>query len=375
MTDDTFERAREAFLIGEYAVAQELLTTFQHSTNAEAMNILGEISYCGLAGVQDTELALRFYKISAALGNVASMLRLANHFNDDLRTLNDARRWFSEAAATGSKFAKRSLGVRYLLPNDDNQKAAVLRAAAIAGNEDAMFEYGLLIEGGRARPDYLRSTNIFTDHIAKKRARLEESRKWYLEAAAAGCHEVINFFINGLTPVRQVREFDSIASDRIWFTEKHRQDDTSPGDGSAVGSYLLAKPAEGKLTPSEETELAGLLKSERRQALYFAIMGFSYNHGYRVYRDRTVDRLKAFPYLEASARYGNHYAMGALGGLYLNAQLPVFNPTKALAWTMLAKRYNSDYSPPIDGPRLSELERSMSQDELEEIYASPNSFI
>jgi TPR repeat protein len=137
---------------------------------------LGSMHESGEVVLQDFKQAMKWYRMAAEGGHVASLNRLGNMYADGRGVTPDkseAERWFVRAAEIGGPDEQLSLGRMYAngtaIRQSDADAIRWIKSAANMGDANAMAELGKMHETGKA----VRQSNI-------------DAHIWYGLAAAAG---------------------------------------------------------------------------------------------------------------------------------------------------------------------------------------------
>lgn len=313
MNDDQISRlsrCRAAFAARDYDIVIDELQDFSLANNVHALELLSE-AMLRSKRMRDYERILRIQILAANLGSRLACLRAAGDYYLSREGVSKAQEYYLKAAKLGSNLAHRCLGDGYLNTGDTHSRVQRFRSAAEHGNPKAMFEYARLIELGVVEPNYVRyPSNPIKGWFEKDRARRKDAQDWYVEAALAGCREVVGHMMGTpmLIPGKEVMR--DIKSSQHLVEDSAKSDDVL---GLSVKGYALL------------------------YARDFAGMGYSE----ATLRD-------AFALLLRAAKKGNYYAMGDIGNLYYLGRGVDRNFERALAWSLYAMQCDNKYAPPIE---------------------------
>lgn len=303
-------RGRAAFVERKYDIVIDELHDFSLADNAHALELLSE-AMLRSKGKRDRERILRIQIMAANLGSRLACLRVAGEYSLSQEGVRKAEEYFLKAAQLGSNLAYRCLGEETYTTGDTYSQAQRFKSAAEHGNAKAMFEYGRMIELGIAEPNYVRyPSNPIKGWIQKDWARRKDARDWYIDAALAGCREVVGHMMEMpvLIPGKQVmRDIQS------W---------RSSIEDAAKSDNVLALSVKG-----------------------FALM-YSGKLSGSVYSEANLR--EGFSFLLRAAHKGNYYAMGEVGRLYYKGWTVEKSCERALAWSIYAMQCEAKYAPPIE---------------------------
>lgn len=304
-------RGRAAFAERNYDIVIDELHDFSLADNVHALELLSE-AMLRSKSKREYERVLRIQIMAANLGSRLACLRVAGEHYLSREGVSTAKEYYLKAAKLGSNLAHRCLGEEYLNTGDTYSRSQQLKSAAEHGNAEAMFQYGRMIELGITEPNYVRyPSNPIKGWFEKDRARRKDAEDWYIEAALAGCREVVGHMMEMpmLIPGKPVMR--DIKSSRQLIEDAARTDNVL---ALSVKGYALLYSG----------KLAGSVYSEERLR-------------------------EGFSYLLKAAHKGNYYAMGEVGRLYYEGRIVEKSCERALAWSIYAMQCEAKYAPPIEG--------------------------
>lgn len=340
---DGVDEALTAFANRDYANAKVLLENFDYVTEPEAMFALGEIHYLGLAGSVCHETGLKYFRISAGLGNTNAMLRMAGDLGMSSRTQTEAEKYISLAADRGVSNAKKRLGSYALMRSGYHENEIILRAAR-HGNVDCMLEYAIRVQRGDAEPYFVSRKGFFENRKAKQDAISETLTHWYSRAAIAGEIRTIRYLFTGWSP------YPASKNPSLEGLRPNCRKDLEKG--AEVGDATSAA-------------IVGFALLFRSQEFY-----------QQLNRKSAVER--AIKFLSVAAQQGNPYAAGQLAWEFSWGRSIEENFEMALAYAVISKELDPDFSPDVEGQSdvmLSDLERRIDLGVLEQIRNNPRSFL
>ena len=176
MTGQDFEKARLAFVLGDYAAALREWSPLAEQGDAEAQAALGLMYSKGLGIPQDYAEAMKWFRKAADQGGAGAQNNLGLMHSEGhgvLRDYAEAVKWYRKAADQGEAGAQNNLGVMYRngqgVPQDYAEAEKWYRKAADQGHASAQFNLGLMFYEVQGVPqDYA------------------EAEKWYRKAAEQG---------------------------------------------------------------------------------------------------------------------------------------------------------------------------------------------
>ncbi len=105
-----FDKGKAAYLEGDYTTALEEITPLSNDGNAAAQNLLGIMYEKGQGVPQDNALAVKWYKLAAAQGELFAQRNLGVMYYKGTGMAEDvlrAQMWFTIASQAGYEKAQR----------------------------------------------------------------------------------------------------------------------------------------------------------------------------------------------------------------------------------------------------------------------------
>lgn len=335
---ERLDRGLAAFQSRNYELAIEELYDMSLVDNEIALTHVAE-AMKRLKTNRDFKKIERIRIMAANLGNTLACLRLAEDYYDG-QQFKEAEHYYLKAAEKGSNLAYKRLGSIYLNTSGSNfDRAGRFKRAAEHGSAQAMFEYARLIELNVIDPIYTHYTsNPFKNWLSKGKARNEEAKNWYLQAAFAGNVNVI---------------------------------------GNLMGAPMLraGKPIMKDIVTMKDLIEKGVVHDD---LLCLSVKGYFLLNTDQILGSRLTDSDKdeAFKLLRKAATNGNYHAMGTISEIYYMGNDVPKSLERALAWSLNAINSNPDFSPAIEGGGflLCDLKEQLPLDVCRMIKQNPMKF-
>jgi TPR repeat protein len=335
---ERLDRGLAAFQSRNYELAIAELYEMSLADNDVALTHVAE-AMMRLKTNRDFKKIERIRIMAANLGNTLACIRLAEDYYDGMH-FKEAEHYYLKAAEKGSNLAYRRLGSIHLNTfHSYFERAGRFKKAAEHGSAQAMFEYACLIELNIIEPTYTHyPSNPFKNWLSKGKARNEEAKYWYLQAAFAGN----TYVIGNLMGIPRLRAGKPIMQDIMMMKDSIEK--------GVAQEDLFCLSVKGYFVLRSNQISGSILKDS--------------------------DKIEAFELLRKAANKGNYHAMDTIADIYYRGNGVPKNLERALAWSLNAINSNPDFSPDIEGGGmlLCDIEEQLQLDVCNLIKQNPKKF-